>query len=69
MRRSAISNNKLKSSHTFTDTEEVQETGFSTVTKADKKEGSTATNETFQLYNDSIGHHQDRGTDGDWRSS
>lgn len=26
------------------------------------------TNETFQLYNDTIGHHQDKGTNGDWRS-
>lgn len=68
MRRSAILNDKLKPSHTFTDTDEVQETGFSTVTKTDKKEGSTATNETFQLYNDTIGHYQDRGTNGDWRS-
>lgn len=26
------------------------------------------TNETFQLYNDTIDHHQDKGTNGDWRS-
>lgn len=26
------------------------------------------TNETFQLYNDTIDQHQDKGTNGDWRS-
>lgn len=61
-------NVKLKSSHTFTDTEEVHETGFLIVNRVDKIEGSTATNDTFQIYNDTVGHHQDKGRNGDWRS-
>lgn len=67
VRRSAISNDKLKPSHTFNDTEEVHETGVSTVTRVDEKEDSTAASKAFQLYSDTIGTPSDKGMSGDWR--
>lgn len=50
--RSAISNDKLKSSHTFTNTEEVHKTA---VTRVDENECLTAASKAFQLYSDTIG--------------
>jgi hypothetical protein len=54
VKRSAISNDRLKPSYTFTEEEHALEKA-EPVIQAEEKEESTAANEAFQLYSDTIG--------------